>query len=213
MNYIISMLYCQYWFYLIFTVLTHDGRPGLFLPHLLLYKNTTISYNLMQEEMIMNMKAGHTISQIRQVSNRIFERILSERKIDAFNGAQGRILYVLWQEEQISLREVADRTGLAATTLTSMIDRMEAAGLVRRTAAPDDRRKTLLALTEKARELQPDYMAVSAQMNSIFYKGFSEEEIRLCETMLVRIHDNLKQHDQMFQNTKKQQKPEKDVRG
>ena len=94
-----------------------------------------------------------------------------------------------------------------------MIDRMEAAGLVRRTAAPDDRRKTLLALTEKARELQPDYMAVSAQMNSIFYKGFSEEEIRLCETMLVRIHDNLKQHDQMFQNTKKQQKPEKDVRG
>ena len=56
-------------------------------------------------------------------------------------------------------------------------------------------------------------MAVSAQMNSIFYKGFSEEEIRLCETMLVRIHDNLKQHDQMFQNTKKQQKPEKDVRG
>ena len=82
----------------------------------------------MQEEMIMNMKAGHTISQIRQVSNRIFERILSERKIDAFNGAQGRILYVLWQEEQISLREVADRTGLAATTLTSMIDRMEAAG-------------------------------------------------------------------------------------
>ena len=161
----------------------------------------------------MNMKAGHTISQIRQVSNRIFERILSERKIDAFNGAQGRILYVLWQEEQISLREVADRTGLAATTLTSMIDRMEAAGLVRRTAAPDDRRKTLLALTEKARELQPDYMAVSAQMNSIFYKGFSEEEIRLCETVLVRIHDNLKQHDQMFQNTKKQQKPEKDVRG
>lgn len=158
----------------------------------------------------MDMKAGHTISQIRQVSNRIFERILSERKIDAFNGAQGRILYVLWQEEQISLREVADRTGLAATTLTSMIDRMETAGLVRRTADPEDRRKTLLALTEKARELQPDYMAVSTQMNDIFYQGFSEEEIRICEAMLGRIHNNLKLHDQMFQN-KKQQKPKKDM--
>lgn len=155
----------------------------------------------------MNLKAGHMISQIRQVSNRIFERILSERKVDAFNGAQGRILYVLWQEEYISLRQIADRTGLAATTLTSMTDRMEAAGLVRRIPDPDDRRKTLLSLTEKARELQPDYTAVSSQMNDIFYKGFSEEEICLCETMLGRIHDNLKQHDQMFQNTKKQPKP------
>lgn len=155
----------------------------------------------------MNLKAGHTISQIRQVSNRIFERILSERKIDAFNGAQGRILYVLWQEEHISLREIADRTGLAATTLTSMIDRMEAAGLVRRLPDPDDRRKTLLALTEKAGELQPDYMAVSTQMNDIFYQGFSEEEIRLCESMLERIYGNLKRHDQISQNTKSSQSP------
>lgn len=150
----------------------------------------------------MNLKAGHTISQIRQVSNRIFERILSERKIDAFNGAQGRILYVLWQEEHIALREIADRTGLAATTLTSMIDRMEAAELVRRLPDPDDRRKTLLTLTEKAKKLKPDYTAVSSQMNDIFYQGFSEEEIRLCESMLERIHENLKQHDQIFQNTK-----------
>ena len=26
-----------------------------------------------------------------------FEEVLSEKNIDAFNGAQGRILYVLWQ--------------------------------------------------------------------------------------------------------------------
>ena len=140
----------------------------------------------------MNLKAGHTISQIRQVSNRIFERILSERKIDAFNGAQGRILYVLWQEEYISLRELADRTGLAATTLTSMIDRMEASELVCRAADPTDRRKTLLTLTARARMLQSDYTEVSDQMTNIFYTGFTEEEIRQCERMLERIHTNLK---------------------
>ena len=36
---------------------------------------------------------------------RIFEKILSEKNIDAFNGAQGRILYVLWQEDGISIRD------------------------------------------------------------------------------------------------------------
>ena len=78
----------------------------------------------------MEIRGGNIISQIKRLSDRIFERILSQKNIDAFNGAQGRILYVLWQEEYISLRELADRTGLAATTLTSMIDRMEDSGLV-----------------------------------------------------------------------------------
>ena len=88
----------------------------------------------------MEIQGGHTISQIKRLSDRIFEHILAEKNIDAFNGAQGRILYVLWHEENISLRELSDRTGLAATTLTSMIDRMESSGLVVRIPDPDDRR-------------------------------------------------------------------------
>lgn len=138
------------------------------------------------------------VSRIKQLSSRIFERILSEQNIDAFNGAQGRILYVLWQEENISLKELSDRTGLAATTLTSMVDRMESSGLVCRVPDQRDRRKTLLLLTEKARSLEVDYMAVSGQMSEIFYAGFSDEEIRLCEAMLERIYENLKLHDQII---------------
>ena len=140
----------------------------------------------------MEIQGGNIISQIKHLSDRIFERILAQKNIDAFNGAQGRILYVLWQEEYISLRELADRTGLAATTLTSMIDRMEDSGLVCRIADPTDRRKTLLTLTARARMLQSDYTEVSDQMTNIFYTGFTEEEIRQCERMLERIHTNLK---------------------
>ncbi len=146
----------------------------------------------------MNIQGGNMVSRIKQLSSRIFERILSEQNIDAFNGAQGRILYVLWQEENISLKELSDRTGLAATTLTSMVDRMESSGLVCRVPDQRDRRKTLLLLTEKARSLEVDYMAVSGQMSEIFYAGFSDEEIRLCEAMLERIYDNLKLHDQII---------------
>ena len=45
--------------------------------------------------------------QIKQLGDRIFEKILSEKSIDAFNGAQGRILYVLWQEDGISIRSLS----------------------------------------------------------------------------------------------------------
>ena len=44
---------------------------------------------------------------IKQLETRFFEKILSEKNIDAFNGAQGRILYVLWQEDGISIRSLS----------------------------------------------------------------------------------------------------------
>ena len=47
----------------------------------------------------MKMNGGFLVTKIKQLGDRIFEKILSEKNIDAFNGAQGRILYVLWQED------------------------------------------------------------------------------------------------------------------
>lgn len=143
----------------------------------------------------MEIQAGNIVSQIKRLSDRIFERILSQQGIDAFNGAQGRILYILWQGEHISFKELADRTGLAATTLTSMVDRMEAGELVCRVPDKKDRRKTLLALTDKARELRKDYEEVSGRMSEIFYEGFTEEETAQCERLLGRVYENLKRYD------------------
>ena len=52
------------------------------------------------------MNGGFLVTKIKQLGDRIFEKILSEKNIDAFNGAQGRILYVLWQEDGISIRSL-----------------------------------------------------------------------------------------------------------
>ena len=46
----------------------------------------------------MKTNGGFLVTKIKQLGDRIFEKILSEKNIDAFNGAQGRILYVLWQD-------------------------------------------------------------------------------------------------------------------
>ena len=55
----------------------------------------------------MKMNGGFLVTKIKQLGDRIFEKILSEKNIDAFNGAQGRILYVLWQEDGISIRSLS----------------------------------------------------------------------------------------------------------
>ena len=140
-------------------------------------------------------RSGALMSQIRHISGRVFERILAKSGVDAFNGPQGRILDVLWQEDGISLREISNRTSLASSTLTSMIDRMECQGLLRRAPSPVDRQVTLIYLTDEARRLREKYEDVSAGMSEIYFRGFSDTEIEKFEKALQRILENLKAED------------------
>ena len=137
---------------------------------------------------------GFLVSRIKQVSGRVMERILTQRDIDAFNGAQGRILFVLWQRDGVPISELSRETGLAMTSLTSMLDRMEASGLVLRQRTSKDRRKVLISLTDEARALERDYNEVSDEMNEIFYAGFSEAEAEQLDGYLRRVLENIEAH-------------------
>ncbi len=139
----------------------------------------------------MRTNGGFQISKIKQLGDRVFEKILTAQGIEAFNGAQGRILYVLWQEDGVPIKTIAERCGLAITTLTTMLERMEKSGLIIRQQDSGDKRKILIFLTDKAKALKEDYDAVSDRMSAIFYQGFTEEEIRNFEEHLERIRLNL----------------------
>ena len=72
-----------------------------------------------------------------------------------------------------------------------MLERMEKSGLILRRQDSVDKRKTLLFLTDKARNLEQDYIAVSEEMGDIYYQGFTTEEVRAAEEYLDRIRLNL----------------------
>ena len=130
---------------------------------------------------------GFLVTRIKQVSGRLLERMLAAKGVDAFNGPQGRILFVLWQKDGVPMSELSRQTGLATTSLTSMVDRMEASGLVRRERTVADRRKVLIYLTDEARALEKDYNEVSDAMNAIFYEGFSDAEATQLDASLEKV--------------------------
>ena len=141
-----------------------------------------------------NMKtqrqAGFLMAKIRQVGGRIFERMLKEYDIE-INSAQGRIMFALWQADGISINELAKRTQLNKSTLTSMLDRLEKMGYVKRQRSKKDRRKILIRRTKKDKALESKYVEVSQEITKLFYKGFSKSEIDRFENDLARILDNL----------------------
>ncbi|MCX4357241.1 MAG: MarR family transcriptional regulator [Oscillospiraceae bacterium] len=117
--------------------------------------------------------------------------MLDENGISEFNGAQGRILFVLWETDDIPISMLSEQTGLAKTTLTSMLDRLERSGHILRLPDPDDRRAVRICLTERAENLREKYERVSAMMNEVFYRGFSDNEILAFEEWLRKILENL----------------------
>ena len=137
-------------------------------------------------------KIGIQITLIKQHLGRLLDKMLTEQGIHEFNGPQGRILYVLWNHDFISIQELAKGTGLANTTLTSMLDRMEQKQLIRRTPDSNDRRKYLIALTPKARSLEKKYRTVTDQMTELTYQGFTVNEITQLEEYLERVLDNVR---------------------
>ena len=139
----------------------------------------------------MKTYGGFYISRIHQICGRVFEKLLKKGKVDAFNGPQGRILYVLWEREKLSLSDIGKYTSLAKTTLTSMVDRMEESGLVKRIPDKEDRRQIFVSITEKAKKYRRKYDEISDEMNAVFYDGFSPDDIRHLEKMLERIIANL----------------------
>lgn len=91
--------------------------------------------------------------------------------------------------------ELSRKTGLAKTTLTGMLDRLEKQGHVRRNFDPADRRSVRITLTPQARSLNDRYVAVSEEMTEKFYKGFTDEDIQEFEKYLQRVLQNLKESE------------------
>lgn len=138
----------------------------------------------------METNGGFYITQIKQLQDRIFERLLVENGIEV-SGGQGRILFVLWKSDHLTISEISARTSLAKNTVSIVVDGMVKKGIVVREINPSNRRQTIISLTEYARSLQEKYEAVSEKMNALFYQGFSKKEQEEFECFLARILNTL----------------------
>jgi len=142
-------------------------------------------------------QGGFLIAKIHQTGGRIFSRLLRETNIE-INPPQGRILFVLWQNDGIPIQELAKQTSLGKSTLTSMLDRLEETGLIVRIRSTEDRRQIRIFRTEKDKSFQNEYERISREMAEIFYQGFNEKELDRFEKNLQKILGNLSRYEREF---------------
>jgi MarR family transcriptional regulator, organic hydroperoxide resistance regulator len=78
------------------------------------------------------------------------------------------VMLVLWEQDGLPVKEIGERLFLDSGTLTPLLKRLEAAGLLKRTRSKEDERQVIVALTvqgealkEKARKLPLSILAAS----------------------------------------------------
>ena len=76
-----------------------------------------------------------------------------------------------------------------------MIKKLEEQNLVTISPCGEDKRKKYLVLTELGQSQKEVGHRVSQKLDTIFYKGFTEEEIRQFEAFQERILANLKEEE------------------
>jgi DNA-binding MarR family transcriptional regulator len=74
-------------------------------------------------------------------------------------------------------RDIAEATHLTRAAITTLVDRLEERGLVRRTPDTVDRRQVLVSMTPKAQRLTAQFYAPIAAAGAAFLAGFSHAEL------------------------------------
>ena len=142
------------------------------------------------------MKDSHLLAHhIRLLNGRIFQKLLRQDPDSLYRSEQGKILAVLWNSKTgcATATDIALATGLANNTLTTMIKKLEEQNLVIISPCGIDKRKKYVKLTEQGLSQKEVGRRVSQKLDAIFYKGFTEEEVRQFEVFQERILANLKE--------------------
>ena len=66
------------------------------------------------------------------------------------------VLMVLWEDDNLTVNDIARRLILNTNTVTPLLKRMEQQGIIVRKRSDEDERKVIVQLTNKGRELQED---------------------------------------------------------
>jgi DNA-binding MarR family transcriptional regulator len=99
------------------------------------------------------------------------------------------VMLVLWDGGEVTVKQLGERLYLDSGTLTPLLKRLEAMGLVHRTRDPKDERRVRLTLTEKGKTLHRDAQRVPAQI--VAAMGRPPEDLKAVRKELRKIRTAL----------------------
>ena len=100
--------------------------------------------------------------------NKVYRKLLRQLGVTY---PQYLVLLVLWETDELTLSSIGERLFLDSTTLTPLLKRMEALGILERNRAKADERQVIISLTGRGHELKRRAMAVAGGDHDVIRPG------------------------------------------
>ena len=110
---------------------------------------------------------------------------------ETVTAAQAGVLFTLSADKGAPMGEIARALGIGGPGLSGRVDRMEAAGLVRRGPDARDARATRVALTDAGRIAREAAKARAGAVDARLVEGFTEAELDVVARWLTHVGERL----------------------
>ena len=127
------------------------------------------------------------ISKIHEIGNRFIVEKLRKNGAIGLVPSHGDILACLYQNNKMTMKDIADKIHRTRPTVTVLIDKLEKLNYVKRTVSDKDNRYTYISLTKKGEDFKPIFEKISNELNDILYKNLSNDEAETLEDILKKI--------------------------
>jgi DNA-binding MarR family transcriptional regulator len=108
--------------------------------------------------------------------------------------SQFDVIATLGDTEGMTCSELSARTLVTKGTLTGVLDRLEAKGLIQRDAVKGDRRCVKIRLTDKGEALfRKTFAAHASFLRPYFERALTKKETDQLRTLLLRIRDSFQE--------------------
>jgi DNA-binding MarR family transcriptional regulator len=130
----------------------------------------------------------HAVTRVFREQNRLHGRAVQPFGLST---EQAHLLLVLWTYGPLSMTELGREVALSSGTLSAAIDRMEAAGLVRRVADPDDGRALTIEPARWSASKRDKLTTALLETESTLLTPLSTKERATLLDLLTRILEGL----------------------
>jgi DNA-binding MarR family transcriptional regulator len=103
------------------------------------------------------------------------------------------VMLVLWEHRALPIKSLGTYLQLDYGTLTPLLKRLEAHGLIRRERQANDERSVQVSLTEQGADLRERARSIPVAMGEAV--GFSVQEFEDAKSLLERLTANVTAHD------------------
>jgi DNA-binding MarR family transcriptional regulator len=118
--------------------------------------------------------------------NRVYKPLLDRLSLTY---PQYLVMLVLWERDGVPVKDIGERLYLDSGTLTPLLKRLEAAGLIKRTRSTEDERQVLIALTPQGQALREKARAVPQSI--LAASACSISELSAVKNEIVALRDRL----------------------